>query len=95
MPLSYTQEEYMDFLKQTSFTPKAGLEKKDVKILLDWFMTKGFKINRDICNEGFLGGTRSTNDKVGHMFDVFKNQDPGVYIMQTEDISNMGHFWTV
>ncbi|KAH9134928.1 hypothetical protein AeRB84_019433 [Aphanomyces euteiches] len=79
LPFSYTQEEYMDFLKKTSFTPQAGLEKKDVKILVDRFMTNGFKIDRDIYNEGYLA----------------EFHGPGVYTMQTEDTSKMGHFWTV
>ncbi|CAK4628552.1 unnamed protein product [Aphanomyces euteiches] len=75
--------------------PQAGLEKKDVKILVDRFMTKGFKIDRDIYNEGYLAGIRSDNDKVGLMFEVFAKHGPGVYTMQTEDTSKMGHFWTV
>ncbi|CAK5154497.1 unnamed protein product [Aphanomyces euteiches] len=69
--------------------------REDVKILLDWFTTKCFKINRDIYNEECLGGTRSINDMVGLMFDVFKKHGPGVFIMQTKDVSKMGHFWTV
>ncbi|KAH9085215.1 hypothetical protein LEN26_020523 [Aphanomyces euteiches] len=58
-------------------------------------MTKGLKIDRDIYNEGYLAGIRSDNDKVGPMFEVFAKHGPGVYTMQTEDTSKMGHFWTV
>ncbi|CAK4506804.1 unnamed protein product [Aphanomyces euteiches] len=85
LPFSYTQEEYMDFLKKTSFTPQAGLEKKDVKILVDRFMTKGFKIDRDIYNEGYLAEFVPTKTR----------SVSWVYTMQTEETSKMGHFWTV
>ncbi|CAK4775404.1 unnamed protein product [Aphanomyces euteiches] len=95
MQLKYTQEEYDEFLKTTSFSPENGLETGETKQFIDWFMKKGFRINRSIYEKNILKDIPNMSDPIQSLVHAFIKGGPGMYLVRTKDISLMGHFWAI
>ncbi|CAK4636437.1 unnamed protein product [Aphanomyces euteiches] len=82
MQLKCTQEEYDAFLKTTSFTPERGLETGETKRFVDWFMKKGFRINRSIYEKNILKEIPNMSDPIQSLMHAFIKGGPGMYLVR-------------
>ncbi|KAG9400725.1 hypothetical protein AC1031_010163 [Aphanomyces cochlioides] len=95
MQLKYTQEDYDAFLKTTSFTSERGLETGETKRFVDWFMKKGFRINRFIYEKDILKEIPNMSDPIQSPVHAFIKGGPGMYLVRTKDVTLLGHFWAI
>ncbi|CAK4098432.1 unnamed protein product [Aphanomyces euteiches] len=67
----------------------------ETKQFIDWFMKKGFRINRSIYEKNILKDIPNMSDPIQSLVHAFIKGGPGMYLVRTKDISLMGHFWSI
>ncbi|KAF0710709.1 hypothetical protein AaE_012415 [Aphanomyces astaci] len=78
----------MDCVEQAVFSATEGLDVKEAKRLVDWFMARGFSIDRSVYNKSCM-----RNRPVG-ICGILDDNGPEVYVIYTSDVSLLGHYWT-
>ncbi|RHZ38823.1 hypothetical protein DYB26_007061 [Aphanomyces astaci] len=95
LSLSCSQDEVASFLRSKVFSATEGLDVKEAKRLVDWFMARGFSIDRSVYNKSYMRNRPVGKDKMAYTCGILDDNGPGVYVIYTSDVSLLGHYWTV
>ncbi|RHY47537.1 hypothetical protein DYB30_013852 [Aphanomyces astaci] len=95
LSLSCSQDEVASYLRSKVFSATEGLDVKEAKRLVDWFMARGFSIDRSVYNKSYMRNRPVGKDKMAYTCGILDDNGPGVYVIYTSDVSLLGHYWTV